>query len=253
MFGIRSSIDYFRMRSRFSQILVLFGHRHWYPKGEDMMTSFKRRKMDHSIFCLERSTPCGWGAQAGCLYFDCQAPDKTKVVPPWGPERANQDRRVGMLNECQGIVLDTSLEVCDCWLVNTCTLIDLIDFSQFLGKGRCLYSQYRTHVCCIVCKILLAKWMYPQIPIACFPDKTWMIFKMNFRTLPRLLPGYFAPEAVGIPTAFGWAECQDGGIRRGNISEWLSLWHLPETWKCPLGWRSNHIIAVVYFCMFVMY
>lgn len=146
MFGIRSSIDYFRMQSRFSQMLELFGHRHWYPKGEDMMISFKRRKMDHSIFCLERSTLALGGPQAGCFYFDCQAPDKTKVVPPWGPERANQDRRVGMLNECQGHFL--GYFAWSMWLSAGEYLQTYRSYRLFTvsWERKMLISQYRTHV-----------------------------------------------------------------------------------------------------------
>lgn len=75
--------------------------------------------------------PCAGGPRPAVFFVDCEAPDKTKVVPPWGPERANQDRRVGMLNECQGIFLDTSLEVCDCWQVNTCTLYTYRSYRLF--------------------------------------------------------------------------------------------------------------------------
>lgn len=59
-----------------------------------MMISFQKPKHGSLVFCLfGKVHPCGGGPRPAV--FDCQGPDKTKVVPPWGPERANQDRRVG--------------------------------------------------------------------------------------------------------------------------------------------------------------
>lgn len=131
-----------------------------------------------------------WGGPRPAVFIlTARHRTRPKWCHPGVPSEPTKTDVSGCSMNVRAIFLDTSLEVCDCRLVNTCKLIDLIDFSQFLGKGRCL-SVSTGHT-------------YPQIPIVCFPNKTWMIFKLNFRTLPHLLPGYFAPEAVGIPTAFG--------------------------------------------------
>ena len=231
MFGIRSSIDYFRMRSRFSQILVLFGPT-LISKGRRYDDFFQTpKKWITRFFCLGKEHPLWLGGPGRLFVFWLPGTGQDQSGATLG-SRASQPRPT-----CRDAQ----------WMSGHC--LGYFAWSMWLLTGEYLYTyrSYRLFTVSWERKMLIQSVQDTRmlhslqdfigqvnvstIPIACFPDKTWMIFKNNFRTLPRLLPGYFAPEAVGIPTAFGWAECQDGGIRRGNISEWLSLWHLPRNLK----------------------